>query len=306
VVASDGEAEGPPVVARAVVGDTPPPGPSVMVRPERPVAGESLTCQASTALHDVGSEVVEVRFRWLRDGVPQPLGDGQAALPAQVIRRGERWRCEAWASDGTAESARVQAEVLVQDSPPGQPEVVVEPARPRTTDALTCRVARPAADPDGDEVSYAFAWWRNDAPLGGLADPAVVPARTGVRGDRFRCAATPSDGQQKGPPGSAEQVLVDSPPGPARARLRPEAPAAGRPLRCEVAAPSSDPDGDAVRYRYRWERNGAAQPIPEASQEVPGPLVRAGDRWRCLVVPNDGELDGPAAASEEVDVGKAQ
>jgi hypothetical protein len=58
-----------------------------------------------------------------------------------------------------------------------------------------------------------------------------------------------------------------------------------------------------VKYRFTWQRNGQPQPFAESSVEVPVRLVRAGDRWRCVVVPTDGDLDGPEAGSEEALVG---
>jgi hypothetical protein len=70
-------------------------------------------------------------------------------------------------------------------------------------------------------------------------------------------------------------------------------------MRCEIVAPSDDADGDAIRYRYAWQRNGEAQPFAESSEEVPPRLVKGGDRWRCLVTPNDGEENGPTTGSAE-------
>jgi len=161
-------------------------------------------------------------------------------------------------------------------------------------------VAVPATDPDGDPVAYTFSWWRNDRPLPLQADPARQPASASAKGDRLRCAATPSDGTLPGPAATSERTISNSAPGPARVRLLPVKPREGQPVRCDVIGKSEDPDGDAVRYRYRWERNGAPQPFAETSDEVPVRMIKAGDRWRCLVIPTDGNLDGPEAGSEEV------
>jgi len=306
VAAFDGELEGPPAAARARIGNTPPPPPAVSLAPERPAVGQPITCRAAAPERDADGEAVQARIRWYRDGALQPLGEGQPVLPAGLTRRDERWRCEAWTSDGAAESGRVQAEVLVANSPPGAPGVAIDPAGATRADALTCRVATPSADPDGDDVTYAPAWTRNGRALTGLADPAVVPVGVAVKGDRLRCTVTPSDGQLAGAPGSAEVVVANAAPGPALVRLRPAVPRAGEPLACEVVTPAVDPDQDVVRYRFRWERNGEPQPFFEASGEVPGRLVAAGQRWRCAVVPTDGALDGPGSATDEVDVGKPQ
>ncbi|MBK9519025.1 MAG: VCBS repeat-containing protein [Anaeromyxobacter sp.] len=302
VVPTDGEAEGAPVVLTAEVANTPPPVPAAVVKPLVPTVGQLLTCETTVPERDADHEAVTVRYRWLVDDQPQPLAEGSPVLPAQVVRRGQRWRCEAWSSDGLAESARAVAEVKVQNSPPGSPLLAIEPDPARTADDLACRVAVPAVDPDGDEVGYTISWWRNERPLLPGADSSRLPASATSRGDRFRCAATPSDGTLPGPAASVERTIANSPPGPARVRVTPATPQAGQPLRCEVVGKAEDPDSDAVRYRHRWQRNGTAQPFSETTDEVAGRMVRAGDRWRCLVVPSDGDMDGPDSGSEEVEI----
>jgi len=189
--------------------------------------------------------------------------------------------------------------VTVQNSQPGAAQVVIEPEQARTGEDLTCRVAVPSIDPDGDEVGYTWSWWRNGKLVPGASGPILTPAPAAARGDRFKCSATPGDGAAQGPAAFAERVIVNSPPGPARPVLVPARPMVGRPVRCELASVSQDPDGDQVRYRYRWQRNGALQPFAETSTEVPVRMVRAGDLWRCLVVPTDGDLEGPESGSEE-------
>jgi hypothetical protein len=263
------------------------------------VTGAPLNCEVVVPERDADQEALTVGYRWSRNDKPGAIGEGRPELPAGVVRRGERWRCEAWASDGVSESPRASAEVTVRNSPPSAPQVVIEPELARTRDELTCRVAVPSIDPDGDDVAYSYAWWRNDKPLPGTSDSGRLPPLAWTNRDRFRCVVTPSDGTARGPPGQAERVIVNSPPGPARAALSPRTLVAGQPIQCEVRSKSEDPDGDTVRYRYRWQRNGTPQPFAETSDVVPVRMVRAGDRWRCLVIPTDGDLDGPESGSEE-------
>jgi outer membrane protein assembly factor BamB len=303
VVPNDGEEDGAPVLLSTVVGNTPPPTPAAVVKPLSPTVGQLLTCETMVPDRDVDQEAVTVKYRWFRNDQLDPLSEGSPVLPPQVIRRGERWRCEAWSTDGTDESGRAVAEVTVQNSPPGAPGLVIEPEVARTGDTLTCRVGVPAVDPDGDDVSYTFSWWRNERPVPSGAEPSRLPANLTSRGDRFRCAATPSDGALPGPAATIERTISNSPPGPARVQLSPGGVKPGQPLRCEVAAKAVDPDGDKVRYRYRWQRNGTAQPFAESSEEVPARLLRPGDRWRCTVIPTDGDLDGPESGSEEALIG---
>jgi hypothetical protein len=303
VVPFDGEEAGEPVVLEATVANTPPPTPAVVVKPLNATAGVPLSCEATVPDRDADQEPLTIRYRWFRDDRPEALSEGEPAVPAGVVRRGERWRCEAWSSDGTSESAPAVAEVTVQNGPPGPPRLVIEPDPARTADALSCRVAVPAVDPDGDPVGYTFAWWKNEKPIQPGADPARLPDSATVRGDRVRCAATPSDGSLPGPAATAELTIANTAPGPARVRVTPATPRPGLPIRCEVAVKAVDADGDRLRYRVRWQKNGAAQPFAETSDEVPARMLKPGDRWRCLAVATDGDLDGPESGSEEVSVG---
>ncbi|MFL5263071.1 MAG: hypothetical protein ACJ79L_11790 [Anaeromyxobacteraceae bacterium] len=300
VRAFDGEEEGEPVSATATVRNTPPPAPAVALRPEAPVTGQALTCDAHGPEVDADGEPVEVRYRWLRDGAPTALGEAAASLPAGLVRRGERWRCEAWTSDGTAESARAGAEALVKNSPPGAPQVVVEPEAPRRGDALVCRIAAEAPDPDGDALTYRYAWSKDGAPAPPGADPAHVAADRLRKGQRWRCAVTANDGAADGASAQAERTIANSPPGPAQARVTPDVPRPGAPLRCEVVHKAEDPDGDPVHYLFSWVRNGEPQGFAAGTDEVPVRLVRPGDRWRCVVTATDGDASGPPTGSPEV------
>jgi len=183
---------------------------------------------------------------------------------------------------------------------------VIEPDEPRRGDELFCRVETASVDPDEDPVTYSYAWTKNDRPMqaGAEAGAARVDGSRVAKGDRWRCAATPSDGIAHGPSGSAERVIANTPPGPALVRVAPATPRANEPLRCELLTKADDVDGDPVRYRFVWQRNGATQSFAESSQEVPPRLVKAGEKWRCAVTPTDGTDDGPTSATEELAIGE--
>jgi hypothetical protein len=298
----DGEEEGASVFAEARVANTPPPAPSLSITPAAPTVGLPLRCEVTLPERDADREAVAVVARWKRDGKPVALAD-RPDLPAGIVRHGERWTCEAWGNDGTIDGPHAEVSVVVQDRPPEAPAVAIEPAGPRTGGDLTCRVVLDSIDADGDRIAYRYAWTRNDRPVAGLVDPRVVPGAQVKKGDRWRCSVTPNDGQKDGAAGVANAEVVNSAPGPTRLGLEPSVPVEGKPIRCQVLAKAEDPDGDTVKYRFTWQRNGQPQPFAESSVEVPARLVRAGERWRCLVVPTDGELDGPEAGSEEVLVG---
>ena len=185
-----------------------PDAPSVVLVPASPAAGEAVVCDARAPERDADQEAITLRYRWFRNDQPVSLGEALAALPANTIRRGEKWRCESWATDGTAESGRASAELVVRNSPPGAPRVAIEPEVAKKGDDLTCRIETPSVDPDDDPVSYAYAWTRNDRPMQPGPDPARVEASRVAKGDRWRCSVVPTDGTEDGPVAGSEEAQV--------------------------------------------------------------------------------------------------
>lgn len=124
------------------------------------------------------------------------------------------------------------------------------------------------------------------------------------KGVVFRCEVVASDGEGAAAPAVAEGSYRNSPPKRPGIRLAPSSPVGGQTLACEIAEESVDPDGDPVKYKFVWHKNGAEQSFAQSSAQVPARLVKAGDVWRCAVTPYDPELEGPRGVSEEVQVGR--
>jgi hypothetical protein len=305
VRAFDGEAEGPQVVVSARIANQRPPKPVVGVTPITAGAGQPLVCTARAVERDADGDRVEVRARWLKDGEPSAIAEGRLELPAGVVRRGERWICEAWSTDGALESDRVQAYALVKNTPPTEPKLAIEPEKPKRGEPLHCRLAVVPDDADGDRLRLEYAWWKDNQAVQVPAPGWQVPGELVRKGDRWRCGVAAHDGERTGPMGETDVKVVNTPPSAPAVAIAPAAPTTAEPLRCQVTAPSRDPDGDPLRYAYAWFKNGEEQPFGPATAEVPPRLLAEGDRWRCTATPGDGEGSGPAGASLEVRVGGA-
>jgi hypothetical protein len=307
VVAFDGEVESPAAVATATVKNSSPVAPEISLGPGKPTVKDTLVCAVKTPARDPDGEKPPLRFTWLRDNERVPMGPEQDKVAAGTARHGEVWRCEVTATDGDLTSVTAKADVTVENSPPSAPAVTIDPQSPRAGQDLSCTLTKPAEDADGDVLTYAFAWSQGGTPLpveGG--EPWRMPAARVKKGPVFKCEVTVADGSSKSAPASAERSLKNSPPGPAVVRLKPEAPSVSTQLTCEIAEPAKDPDGDPVRYRFLWTKNGVEQGYAPTSPEVPGRLVKSDEIWRCGVIPSDGEQDGPLSESQEVVVGKKE
>ena len=283
------------------VGDRPPTAPKVTVTPGKARTTDALTCRVDTEAADPDGDPVTTTLRWERGGAPTAFVG--ATLPASATRRGDAWRCLGTArAGGVTVAGTPSAAVAIADAPPGAPKVVIEPASPRTGTALRCALAAPAADADGDPVTYTVRWWQDGRPVAGLTS-ATVPGARVHKGDRWRCRLTPSDGTLAGPGGEARTRVGNTPPGaPGAVTVTPVHPAAGTDLKCTVTAPATDADRDRLTYGYKWYLDGALQPFAPTSILVRGRLVAAGQHWRCGVVAEDGAATGPETRSAQVTV----
>ena len=260
------------MVLQASVGNTPPPAPAavaIVARRARGGRGGRLR-GAQPPQRDADQEPITLRYRWYRERPARSaIGEGERDARRRASCAAARsWRCEAWATDGTAESARVGAELAVRNTPPTAPAVDHRARACRAAATPSPAASRPPRnDRDGDAVTYAYAWTENDRPVAPGADPARVDPSRVAKGERWRCTATPTDGSAAGPATSAERGDGEHARRERRSSgVEPSAPRQGEPFRCEIVAKSEDPDGDSVRYRSTWQRNGAAQPFAESAR----------------------------------------
>ncbi|HCF61003.1 MAG TPA: hypothetical protein DFS52_23780, partial [Myxococcales bacterium] len=305
VTAFDGEVEGEAVEASATVKNSAPLAPQVALEPASPTVKDELVCAVKKAASEPDRETPVLRFTWKRDGKPVPIGLEQSRIPAGVARHGETWSCEVVATDGELSSAVASAEARVLNSAPLAPKATVEPEEPRAGDDLLCRLVAPATDVDEDTLAYQFRWLQGNKAL--KADPESpwkLPS-TGVgKQHSYRCEVTPRDPEATGAVASAEGRYRNSPPAQPSVKLLPDQPAPDDTLVCRIVEEAVDPDGDKVGYRYLWWKNGLQQSFARSTAQVPARLVKAGDIWRCGVVPSDSDAEGPTATSAEAIIGQ--
>lgn len=182
---------------------------------------------------------------------------------------------------------------------PGAATVAIAPSLPTDADDLLCEIRTPASDPDGDAVSYRYAW-TVDGVDSGLSGAQVAASFTSV-GQAWTCTVTPSDGALDGPAASATATIVNenrAPDAPG-VSITPAEPGDDDDLVCAVTAESVDPDGDAVSYRYAWALDGVDAGLDDPT--VSAALTSAEQVWTCSVIPTDGSLEGePGSASVTV------
>lgn len=182
---------------------------------------------------------------------------------------------------------------------PSGAAIAIEPAAPADTDDLRCVIVTEATDPNGDDVSYAYAWSKNGADADLTTDTVSEALTTG--GDTWTCTVTPTDGTLDGAPASATVTIAQGNRAPSAptVSISPAEPTDDDVLTCVIETESVDPDGDTVSYAYAWSVDGGDAGITGAT--VNAALTEVGQQWTCAVTASDGELEsGAASVSVEV------
>jgi hypothetical protein len=112
-------------------------------------------------------------------------------------------------------------------------------------------------------------------------------------------SALPGDGHDSAAPdvdSDGETEAVNLPPSAPVIILSPAAPTTLDNLRAELVSPAIDPEGATLTYTFTWTRDDA--PTPHTAAEVPANETARGERWRVVVVANDGKLDAPPVSTE--------
>jgi hypothetical protein len=137
---------------------------------------------------------------------------------------------------------------------PSAPGVSLVPASPYTDDDLTVSIDTAAVDPDGDPVSYSYAW-SVDGVASAASTTGNLPASATTRGEVWTVAVTASDGLTSSTAGVASVTIANSAP-VASVSLTPSAPTRNSTLSC--AGSASDADADSLVTSFAWTVDGSA------------------------------------------------
>lgn len=276
--------------------DSAPAAPGVTLQPAEPSRSGPVKASVSKPAPDADGDAITYDFEWLQDGLDTGVtGD---TFPGDRLRRGALLTARVVPNDGDERGAAGFAQARVGDTAPGPLAATLEPASPARTDALRARVTQPASDVDGDALTYRYRWTVDGAPLNVPFGTAELPAGTARKHQVVAVDVRAWDGLKEGPATTAQVTLLNTPPTAPRVTILPARPRKGDTLRATLTVPSSDPDQDALVYRFTWKKNGGPLAAGVDPREVPGAQVERGDRFEVQVVPNDGELDGPPAGAQ--------
>lgn len=174
------------------------------------------------------------------------------------------------------------------DIAPTITSVRIEPTSPRAGERLTCHWEGFTTAEDGEDRS-TVQWFRNGEPVGaGKTWWGEIRHR-----DQVRCIVTPSDGEEEGPPLSAETVVANSPPFLGYASVVPLVPSAENAVLTCLTGGASDADGEPVSVDIAWTVDGVDA---GTGATLSGPF-RHGQKIECTATPHDGTEAGHTVTS---------
>lgn len=193
----------------------PQPG-AVKVAPASPTTNATLTATPS-GFSDPDGDALSYEYQWNVNGTAIAGATGES-FDLSLAGRGDRG--DVVSVDVTARdpkghvSSGVNDSVTVVNMAPVKGSVAINPSSPLAGTALT---ATPAgfSDADGDELTYTYAWFRNDAAIDG-ATTNTLPTSVFAAGDQIRVEVRAGDGHGgTSEPAKATVTIANTPtPGP--------------------------------------------------------------------------------------------
>jgi hypothetical protein len=232
---------------------------SVRLEPSRLLPGHPVRAEVQAT--DPDGDKIHFRYAWQRNG--SVLGDATAEITPRDAAKGDEITLTVIASDGRDDSAPVSQSERIANRPPVLFAVGLEsadaivPGRPL--------VASPSADdPDGDEMTFEYAWRVNGESLD-VSGPEL-PTEDLKRGDRVEVEVVASDGDDASEPKTSAPVSVGNTP----PRILSDAQWKNVAGEMQYSVEAEDPDGDrSLRFRLLK--------APDHMQIDP---IRGDIRWR--------------------------
>ena len=266
--------------------------PGIAIEPASPTTVDDLTLVLDESL-EAGEEAPAYVIEWSLDGTVVESQADALTVSAAETARDQVWSVVVYADNGKKVGETQTASVTINNTPPSGASASLSPDDPRTNDALTASAT--ADDVDADRVAWTWEW-RVNGQVQTETGPTLYETAF-AKGDVVEVSATPTDGFEDGAPATASVTINNTPPTYDTVSISPGQDVTVESLLACVAEGFSDADGDANQSLFIWARNGASVgdgPVfaVEGSQ--------VGDEIVCIVVPFDGEDQGPRLASDPV------
>ena len=259
------------------------------------VAVSGSVVEFTGEVSDTDDLAEELSIEWASDidgvlGTAAASADGTVTLATDALTLGPHTvTLTATDTEGEVCTATVSLSINGQ---PSAPVVVIEPGPALTGDDLTAVVVTPSEDPEGDPITYSYAWSVDGTPYAGTG--ATISALETTRGQTWEVTVTPSDELAAGDSATASREISNTPPQVLSVTLSVDPAYTNSVIGSAVTI--TDEDGDPVTADYTWTVNGLV--VIETGGNLDGAVFfDKGDVVVLTVTPFDTEEAGTPVSS---------
>jgi hypothetical protein len=296
VTASDGFATTTPLTSSPVtILNSAPTAGGVTITPT-PAYTNTLLTANPTGFADADGDAAGWQYQWTRNGLVIGAATGPT-LAGTAFDKNDTITVTATAFDGTiAGGSVVSAPLTISNSPPSVASVALTPTSATVSSTLTC-TPNGATDLDGDGVTPAYAWTKNNNPIIGQTGSTLAPANFGS-GDSIVCLVTPNDGTVNGAAVASNAVVIgNTPPTITSVTLTPLSAFEATTFTC--AATATDPDLNPITYTYAWTVDSVTV-SGAITNTLTGAKFNKNQAVACVVTASDGTSSSAPVTSNVV------
>ncbi len=207
VFANDGYSDSAPGSDNVTIGNSAPSIDSVTITPSGAGTLDDLTC-TPVGWNDPEGDGEDYDFVWYHNST-EDTDETTDTFPHDKHVKGDELRCEVTPSDQWAIGDTVSSSTLtIQNTPPTQPTVIIDPTAPEPEDSLFCDVLTLSTDDDDDSIEYYYAWYVNGVLNAETSN--VLGADQTEHGDVVECEVIPNDGEDDGTSGTYTVNITDA------------------------------------------------------------------------------------------------
>lgn len=261
------------------------------IGPELARSTDDLTVEILSPARDSQGDPVEYMYTWTVDGGATDITSG--TVPADRTSKGETWKVTIVPTDGKAEAAPFEAQIVVGNTPP-EATISAEVSSLKSTEPL--EVTGSGTDADGDTVEMQYYWRRNGE--GTPFDGPRVPSAFTYPGERWVAYAVAFDGEERGEPATHTFEILNGEPIIDSLVLSPVDGEVYADTDLTATVQAHDPDGQNVRLTYTWTVDGSQVQRGTDLNTLSASSFRKHQVVQVTVTPFDGVDEGTPMAAD--------
>ncbi len=270
------------------------PGPALItLSPAQPTTVDDLVAIIDKDALEPEGQDLAYTYLWYKDDELQD-DQGEATIAAEWTTKGETWRVEVAASDGSSDGPPVAAQVVVVNTAPTV-TISLSPDVPTSEDDIIATIE--AQDPDGDAIQTGLSWTRDGVAMS--HDGTIIPAEATLRWQTWEIFVTSNDGEVDGEIAEAG-VLVDNQ-APTATSVTIEPTEAYEESVLTGVASTTDLEGDVPTLLWAWYVDGSL--VSEGEEgTLEGEYFDKGQQVTVTVTPTDPYDEGDLLESDAVEI----